>query len=142
MSTLTDEQIAEEDRFLAGLPRVNIGALLMPPVWGPVHGMWAAFLFYPAWLVADNVIYGAASEPSVLNVAFAVLTGAVVVACSVAFSIVSQPFAAHRAADQGVSREAYLRRQRVWAVVSAVLAVLVVGLATYYNLVIRPTVGQ
>ena len=43
---LTDEQIAEEEKFLAGLPRVNLGALFLAPVWGPAHGMWAAFLFF------------------------------------------------------------------------------------------------
>ena len=36
---LTDEQIAQEQEFLRGLPRVNLGALLLPPVWGAGHGM-------------------------------------------------------------------------------------------------------
>ena len=36
---LTDEQIAEEEKFLAGLPRVNLGALFLAPVWGPAHGI-------------------------------------------------------------------------------------------------------
>ena len=61
---LTDEQIAEEEKFLAGLPRVNLGALFLAPVWGPAHGMWAAFLFFVAWLFADNVIYAAMSTAS------------------------------------------------------------------------------
>ena len=50
-----------------GLPRVNLGALLMAPVWGPAHGIWASILFYPAWLVADNAFYAAASEPTPLT---------------------------------------------------------------------------
>ena len=29
---LTDEQIAEEEKFLAGLPQVNLGALFLAPV--------------------------------------------------------------------------------------------------------------
>ena len=45
---LTDEQIAEEEKFLRGLPRVNVGALFLAPVWGPAHGIWAAFLFFGA----------------------------------------------------------------------------------------------
>ena len=42
MTELTDEQIAREEKFLEGIPRLNIGALFLPPIWGPAHGMWAA----------------------------------------------------------------------------------------------------
>ena len=45
MTELTDEQIAREEKFLEGIPRLNIGALFLPPIWGPAHGMWAAILF-------------------------------------------------------------------------------------------------
>ena len=113
---LTDEQIAEEEKFLAGLPRVNLGALFLAPVWGPAHGMWAAFLFFVAWLFADNVIYAATVEPTAMNVVLAVLMAAGLVAATVVFAIVAQPFAAHRAENMGVSRETYLRRERIWAV--------------------------
>lgn len=135
---LTDEQIAQEEQFLKGLPRVNLGALFLAPVWGPAHGMWAAFLFFVAWLFVDNVIYAATVEPTVLNVILAVLMTAALVGGTLVFAIVSQPFAAHRAEALGESRVDYLRRQRVWAVVSVVAAVIVVALATYYNLEIRP----
>lgn len=137
-SPLTDEQIAEEEKFLRGLPRVNLGALFLAPVWGPAHGMWAAFLFFVAWLFTDNVIYAAVTEPTVLSVVLAVVMTAALVGATVVFAIVSQPFAAHRAEALGESREHYLRRQRVWAVASAVAAVVVVALATYYNIEIRP----
>ncbi|MEG0459959.1 MAG: viscotoxin-A3, partial [Gordonibacter sp.] len=56
---LTDEQIANEERFLEGIPRLNIGALFLPPIWGPAHGFWASILFYPVWLFADNTFYAA-----------------------------------------------------------------------------------
>ena len=59
MTELTDEQIAREEKFLEGIPRLNIGALFLPPIWGPAHGMWAAILFYPIWLFADNMFYAA-----------------------------------------------------------------------------------
>ena len=55
---LTDEQIAEEEKFLAGLPRVNLGALFLAPVWGPAHGMWAAFLFFVALPAYFHVLPG------------------------------------------------------------------------------------
>ena len=53
MAELTDQQIAREEKFLEGIPRLNVGALFLPPIWGPAHGMWAALLFYPIWLFAD-----------------------------------------------------------------------------------------
>ncbi len=136
---LTDEQIRREEAFMRGLPRVNLGALFMPPVWGPVHGFWATILYYPAMLFADNLIYYAWREPTVLSVVLAVLIAVIMIAVTIAFAIVSQPIAAHRAEDKGVSRERYLKRQRIWAVVSFVILVVMVGLATFYNLEFRPT---
>ena len=138
---LTDEEIAREEKFLKGIPRVNIGALFLPPIWGPAHGMWAAILFYPIWLFADNTFSAAFSAPSVLSVVFAVVVFVLLTAATVAFSIVSQPFAAHRAAEHGVSREKYLSRQRAWAVASVVVGCVMIAAATYYNLAIRPGLG-
>lgn len=135
---LTGEEIAREDAFLRGLPRLNIGALFMPPVWGPVHGFWATILYYPALLLVDDLIYAATREPTPLAVILAVLVSMAVVAVSVVFAIVSQPIAAHRAEARGVSRQRYLQRQRIWAVVSIALFVVMVGLATYYNIAFRP----
>ena len=135
---LTDEQIAEERKFMEGLPRVNLGALFLAPVWGPAHGMWAAFLFFIAWQFTDNVIYAAIVEPSVMNVLLAVVMVVVLVGATVAFAIVAQPMAAHRAESMGVSRETYLRRQRIWAVAGAVVAVAVIAFATWFNLDMRP----
>ena len=140
MAELTDEQIAEEEKFLEGLPRVNLGALLMPGIWGPAHGLWVAILFYPLWVFVDNIIFNAYSNPEPFSIAFAVIVGAIMVAFSFGFAIVSQPLAAHRAENRGVSRETYLKRQRIWAIVSFVLAVVAVAWATYYNLEIRTVI--
>ncbi len=138
--TLTDEQIAQEDAFLKGLPRVNIGALLMPPIWGPAHGFWVTILYYPAWLLADNVFYAAVQDPTPLALVIAILTFVLLLGITVAFAVVAQPMAAHRAEAKGVSRADYLKRQRIWAVVSALIGLLFIGLATYYNLELRPYV--
>lgn len=135
---LTDEQIAEERKFMEGLPRVNLGALFLAPVWGPAHGMWAAFLFFVAWLFTDNVIYAATVEPTVMSVGLAVLMAVVLVGATVVFAIVAQPIAAHRAENLGVTRETYLRRQRFWAIAGVVVAVAIVAFATWYNLEMRP----
>lgn len=137
MAELTDEQIAQEEKFLKGLPRMNWGALLMPGIWGPAHGFWISLLFYPLWLVTDNLIYAAYISPSFGSIAVAVVVGVAIVAFTIVFALVSQPIAAHRAEDRGVSRAAYLKRERIWAAVCLVLAVVAVAWATYYNLNIR-----
>lgn len=140
MAGLTDEQVKREEAFMKGLPRVNLGALLMPPIWGPAHGFWVTILFYPAWLVADNVFYAAYENPTPLALVIAALTFIILLGVTIAFSIVAQPLAAHRAEARGVTRSEYLRRQRIWTVVSAVIALAFLGLATWYNLAWRPYV--
>ncbi len=139
MSELTDKQIAEEEKFLKGIPRVNIGALLMPGIWGPAHGYWICILFYPLYLFADNLFYAAYSGGEAWVIALAVIVGILLLAVHIGFSLVSGPISAHRSADKGVSRETYLKRERIWAVVSAILAIVALAWATYYNLGVRPT---
>lgn len=141
MAELTDEQIAREEEFLKGIPRLSIGALFLPPIWGPAHGMWAALLFYPIWLFADNTFYAAWTERTPLALIVAAVVFVTLTAGTVAFSLIGQPIAAHRAASRGVDKEAYLRRERIWTVVSVVAGLAMIAGATYYNLVIRPTVG-
>lgn len=140
MAGLTDEQVQREEAFMKGLPRVNLGALLMPPIWGPAHGFWVTILFYPAWLVADNVFYAAYEDPTPLALIIAALTFAILLGVTIAFAIVAQPLAAHRAEAKGVTRAEYLKRQRIWTVVSAAIALSFLGLATWYNLAWRPYV--
>lgn len=137
MATLTEEQIKEEDKFLAGLPRFNLAAFLIPPIWGFANGFWVTILYYPAWIFMDNLLYAAVSDPTVLSCVFAGTTIAAYIGISIAFSLVSQPMAAHRAQDMGVSRETYLKRQRIWAIASVVIAVVLLSLATWYNLDFR-----
>ena len=112
MAELTDEQIAQEEKFLEGLPRVNIGALVMPGIWGPAHGFWACILFYPLMIFIDYVVYGAYIKPEAWTIALAVI--------GVALYIV-----------------AYLKRERIWAVVCVIILIIALAWATYYNLEIR-----
>ena len=53
------EEIKRAREMLKAVPKFNIGALFMPPIWGPAHGWWLAIVFYPLWLFADNVFYAA-----------------------------------------------------------------------------------
>lgn len=141
MAELTDEQIAQEEKFLEGIPRVNIGALFLPPIWGPAHGIWATILWYPIWLFADNAFFALYTERTVLSVIIALVIFVTLTALTVAFAIIGQPIAAHRAAARGVSKEDYLKRERIWAVVSVAVGIVMIAAATYYNLVIRVAAG-
>lgn len=141
VAELTDEQIAQEEKFLKGIPRVNVGALFLPPIWGPAHGIWITILWYPIWLFADNTFYAAFTERSALSIVVALLVFASLSVGTVVFAIVSQPLAAHRAAARGVSKEDYLKRERIWAIVCVIVGCAMIAAATYYNLVIRPTLG-
>lgn len=140
MAELTDEQIAQENEFLKGLPRFNIGAFLLPPIWGPAHGFWVTILYYPAWLFIDNLLYATYESPTPLAIGAAITAVLGYIAITVAFSIVSQPIAAHKAEDRGIARPEYLRRQRFWAIGCAIGAAAMLALATVYNLTIRPGV--
>lgn len=138
MAELTDEQIAQEEKFMEGIPRVNLGALFMPGIWGPAHGMWPAILFYPVWVLADNVFYGAYVNQTVLSLILAAVVFVSLVVGTVVFALLGQPFAAHRAAAKGIEKETYLQRERMWVFISAAIALAMIVLATYYNLVVRP----
>lgn len=137
MAELTNEQIAKEEIFLKGLPRMNWGAFFMPGIWGPAHGFWVSILFYPLWVFIDYLIYGAYTDPQPWTIAIAAICSILLAAITIAFAIVSQPFAAHRANDKGISRETYLKRERIWAVVCIIIAIAAIAWATYYNLEVR-----
>ena len=130
MAELTDEQIKAEEKFMKGIPRFNVGAFIMPAIWGPAHGIWAAITFYAAF-----------SQRTALSIAIAAIVFVVMVGITVAFALIGQPIAAHRAASRGKTKEEYLASQRVWTVVCLVIGLIAIAAATYYNLVIRPTMG-
>lgn len=138
---LSKEEIAAEDKFMEGIPRFNIAAFFMPFIWGPANGFWVCILYYPVLLFADNALYAAYTEQSVLSIVVAAVILISLIAFTAVFAILSQPYAAHRVIDRGMSKEKYLKRQGVWAVVSLIVFIAMIALATYYNLMIRPTIG-
>ncbi len=137
-AAITDEQYAAESRLLEGVPRVNVGALLMPPIWGPAHGIWATIVFYPLWIVADTCFVNAIVYRSALAIIAGVAVFVLLSAATVAFAIVSQPFALHRALEMGVSKERYLKRQKAWAIAGVIVGGIAIAAATYYNLFMNP----
>lgn len=124
--------------LMNGVPRFNIGAFLLPPIWGPAHGIWVTILYYPAWLFMDNILYETYANPTPLMIVLAVAASVALLAVTIAFAIFSQPYALKRALSLGKTKEKYLSNQRKWAVGCVIGAALMLGWATYYNLCIRP----
>ncbi|MGI6591524.1 MAG: viscotoxin-A3 [Eggerthellaceae bacterium] len=135
------EQQAQVRDYLTGLPRFNLGALFMPPIWGPAHGMIATLLWYPAWLLADNVFFSAYSLRTPMSFVFAALTFVILFVFAFYFSYAMQPRAAIWCIQRGKTKEQFQRRQRIWGVVSIVIAAILLAFATYYNLNIRTPMG-
>lgn len=136
----TPRQLSQE-QIMEGLPPINIGALFMPPIWGAANGIWLAILYYPVWLLADNLFYGAYSNPQPLTVGLSIVAALVLAFVAVVFARAGQGYACQRALSMGKTKEQYLRSQKKWAVAMVLLAVVMIVAATYYNLVIRPTMG-
>lgn len=135
------KEVSIEEISLEGLPPVNLGAMLMPPIWGPAHGIWITILYYPAWLLIDNLLYGAYMNPSPLTVILAIIAALILAGVTIIFARASQVYALRRDLSRGKTKEQYKKRQVIWAVAMGVLAAVMLGAATYYNLVIRPTLG-
>ena len=130
-----------EEISLEGLPPLNLGALFMPPIWGPAHGIWITILYYPAWLLIDNLFYGVYENPQPLTITLAVIAGLLLAGVTIVFARASQVYALRRDLSRGKTKEKYRKRQVIWAITMGILAAVMLGAATYYNLVIRPTIG-
>ena len=131
----------KREEITDGLLPINIGALLMPPIWGPAHGIWITILYYPVWLLADNLFYGVYQNPTPLSVTLSVIAFVVLAGVTILFARASQGYACQRALSQGKTKEEYRKRQRVWAIAMGVLAFAMIAWATYYNLFLRATMG-
>lgn len=135
----SDEQEQKyRKELMKGLPPINLGALFMPPIWGPANGIWITILYYPLWLFADNLFYASFTDPSPLSVVFSIIVAVLLAAVTIVFARVSQGYACERAISLGRTKEWYIKRQRIWAIAMGILAALTIFGATYYNLVIRP----
>lgn len=139
--TSEPREVPLEELSLDGLPPINLGALFMPPIWGPAHGIWITILYYPAWLLADNLFYGVYEHPQLLTVVLAIVAALILAGVTIVFARASQVHALHRWLSEGRTKQAYIKRQRAWAIGMGLLAAIFIVAATYYNLVIRPTMG-
>ncbi|WP_350454179.1 viscotoxin-A3 [Slackia heliotrinireducens] len=137
---ISDEMDREERELLKDVPRVNIAAFFAPPIWGPANGLWVSILFYPLWVMADTAFVNAYVMRTPLAVTIGVAVFFLMVAITYGFATISQPFALHRALSLGVSKETYLKRQRIWAVVAVIIGIAALAVATYYNLALNPKI--
>jgi hypothetical protein len=96
------------------LPRFNVAAFVMPPIWGPAHGQWVGAVFLPIWLFMDSIIATANSGGIPTLVA-----APTVVALTLAFQAYFAKRAngvAFRAVCDRMTVAEYVRRQRWWTV--------------------------
>ena len=119
------------------MPRVNVGALFMPALWGPAHGQWPMILFYPVWLFLDNAIYGAVHGPTPVSVLVAVAMSLVTAAFTVLYATRANVFGYLRVAAEKTPEE-YLATERRWTALFVVIGCAFLAFATWYNLAVRP----
>lgn len=130
---VTGRILLHEGESIPQLPRFNLAAFALPPVWGPAHGQWAGVFFLPIWLFADSVL-------STLNRGPIAVAAAVIVAIG---TLLFQAFFAKRANGVAwrrvcdkVSVEEYVRRQKIWALTCVPAGALLLGWGMYYRFIL------
>lgn len=124
-----------KDEPLPHMPRLNVGALFMPAIWGPAHGQWYMILFYPIWLLMDNLIYGAVHGTA--SPALAVVAVAACAWFTVFYALHANSYAYRRVAAER-SPEEFLASERRWSALFVAIGVAFLAFATWYNLAVRP----
>ena len=120
------------------MPAVNLGALFMPALWGPAHGQWFMILFYPLWLMLDNLVYGAVhgNYPGWI----AALAVTMTAAFTILYATRANTYGYVRVAAEKLPEE-YLATERKWSVLFVIIGVAFIVFASWYNLAIRPGAG-
>ncbi len=114
------------------LPSLNLGALFMPALWGPAHGFWITILFYPLWVFVDSSIMSAVTQGG-FAIILAIICTAGTIGFTIFFAFTSTKPAYERVKDR-YSLAQYLKREKIWAIVCALVTVVMLVLATIYNL--------
>lgn len=135
---LTGRILLAADEPVPSLPSFNLAAFLIPPVWGPAHGIWVGAIFLPIWLFADSVIvsavrYGGRGQW---------VGAAIVLAATLTFEYFFARRAngvAFRRVMHTMTAEQYARRQRAWAIASVPVAVVLIAWGVYFDGVLGQT---
>jgi hypothetical protein len=127
-----------DDDPIPGLPRFNVAAFFLPFVWGPAHHEWAGLIFLPIWLLMDGIV-AAASRGGIPQASAAIV--------AVTLTLLLQAFFAKRANGAAFRRvirtmtaEEFVRRQSLWAIASAPLAILLLAWAVWFDVTVAPTI--
>lgn len=127
--------LIDADEKKPHIPRLNLGALFMPALWGPGHGQWFMILFYPLWIFLDNMIYGAVHGNGMG--ALAIGASLVTAAITVFYALNANRHGYLRVASEKTPEE-YVRGERVWTVAMVVVGVAFLVFASWYNIAVRP----
>jgi len=134
---LTGRIVLDDDEPVPSLPAFNLAAFLIPPIWGPGHGVWIGAIFLPIWLFADSVIVSAVR----FGGRGQWIGAAVVLVATVAFEYFFARRAngvAFRRVMHKMTAEEFVRRQRTWAIASIPVAIMLLGWGLYFDLVLGP----
>lgn len=138
---VSGRMVLADDEAVPVLPRFNLAAFLIPPIWGPGHGLWVGAIFLPIWLFADSVIVSAASRGGI-----GLWIGAsLVIVATLGFEYFFARRAngvAFRRVMHKVSAEEFVRRQRQWALVAIPIAIALIGWGLYFDLILGPTLKR
>lgn len=125
---------------LPGLPRFNLAAFLIPPIWGPAHGQWVGAFFLPIWLFADSAIVAAARTGGMQWIG-----AAVVMAGTLGFGYFFARKAngvAFRRVMNTMTFDEFVNRQRTWAFASIPAAGALIAWGLYFDLVLGATLAR
>lgn len=131
--TVSGRRILGPDEAAPVLPRFNLAAFLIPPIWGPAHGQWVGAIFLPVWLFTDSIIATAGRGGVATGV-----TATLVVVLTLAFGAFFAKRAnglAYRRVMHRMTAEEYLAAQRRWAIAAVPLAAVLLGWALWFRLV-------
>ena len=113
------------------LPRFNLGAFLVPFLWGPGHGQWVGAFFLPLWLFMDSIVRSAINGPGALKVAATIVVVATL-GFEAHFATRANGMAWRRVADQ-MTVDEFVRRERVWTLALVPAFIAFVAWAIYYD---------
>lgn len=122
------------------LPRFNLAAFFLPPVWGPAHGQWVGALFLPIWLFADSAVSSAARRGGLMWIAAAVVAAGTL-GFQFAFARRGNGLAFRRVIGRRTVAE-FVARQRVWAWVCVPLSIALLGWGIWFDVAVAPFIKR
>jgi hypothetical protein len=134
---ITGRIVLIDDDPVPQLPAFNWAAFVLPFIWGPAHEQWIGAIFLPIWLFADSII-GTASKGGVVGELAATAVFALTLLFQWWFAKRANGLAFRQVIGR-LSAERFVRRQRIWTIVSVPVAAVLVTWAVWFHFVVAPT---